>query len=178
MNTQFDQSQETMTLPRARGGNAAGMIKLAGIGVVVFAAIVFVASRFEHPREPSAAAVSSSTPHPMTAPTQLEFTHRWNWSESGNYIHIEGQVTNVSGERLEGMRIVISLADEAGNFVTSEVSYPQFDPLMPGQTSPYTSMISDNPAIKKYRVEFATRDGEKLKAADMTPASTVKKKKK
>lgn len=128
----------------------------------------------------------SSPPTPFTEPEQpklsekitfpLEYTHRWNWSESGNYFHIEGEITNLSGRKLDGVRIVLSFYDKQQNFVTSDISYPEFDPLMPGQTSPYTSMIAKNPVIDTYRVEFATRDGSTLPATEKVKPIQKRKK--
>jgi hypothetical protein len=122
----------------------------------------------------NASSGASSAPNqPLIKSSLLEYTHRWNWSESGNYFHIEGQVKNVSGERLAGTRIVLTFYDKQGRLVTSDVTYPEYDPLMPGQSSPFKSMTAANPAIETYTVEFAARGGEQLPAMDV---STEKKK--
>lgn len=107
----------------------------------------------------------------------VEYTHRWNWSASGDYIHIEGEIRNVTTERIEGIKIILTFYDKSQRLVTSDISYANFDPIMPGQTSPYTSMISANPAIDTYTVQFSTRSGERLNAIDRTaPPKKVKKK--
>jgi hypothetical protein len=121
----------------------------------------------------------STDPSPSTLiePTAIEYTHRWNWSDSGEYFYIEGTVTNVSGQKLNGVKIVVSFFDDQKSFVSSDFTYAEFDPLMPGQTAPYKLMMPKNPAIDTYQVAFAARDGAQLKAMAKMQPQTEKRKK-
>lgn len=67
---------------------------------------------------------------------------------------VEGQVKNVSNESLRNVQVVVEWFTAEGEFVKSDQALVEYDPILPGQTSPFTSITSDNPAMAKFRVTF------------------------
>ena len=67
---------------------------------------------------------------------------------------MRGQVKNISSERLEAVEAVVEFYDSEGNFVKSDSALIDYNPILPGQTSPFSVLSTDNPAIKRYSVTF------------------------
>jgi len=59
--------------------------------------------------------------------------------------------------------------------VTSEDAVLEYDPRMPGQTSPFKIMIRDNPLIKTFRVNFKHIFGSTIPFKDSTSRSLRQK---
>jgi hypothetical protein len=68
---------------------------------------------------------------------------------SSSYITVHGQVKNISGEGLENVQAVIEYYDTSGNFVTSDSALIDYNPILAGQTSPFSVTTRDNPTIKR-----------------------------
>ena len=61
---------------------------------------------------------------------------------------------NVSGAPLENLLAVVIFRTEDGTFVTSADSLLDFNPVMPGQTTPFSVMTTWNPLIKTGAITF------------------------
>ena len=61
---------------------------------------------------------------------------------------------NLTGEPMENVMAVVSYYDDQDNFVTSDDALIEYDPILPGQVSPFEVMTRNNPAIKTGRLEF------------------------
>jgi hypothetical protein len=77
-----------------------------------------------------------------------------------DYIRCEGRVTNVSPASLRHVLAFAQCFAKDGTFVTSEWSGLQYDPVLSGQTSPYTLLIRYNPAIKGCKISFKYLSGQ------------------
>ena len=86
----------------------------------------------------------------------------WSWSVEHGYITAEGQVGNISGVKLENVQAVVQFYTEDGEFVTSDSSIIEFNPLMPGQLSPFKVMEGNNPLIKSASISFKIMFGDAL----------------
>jgi hypothetical protein len=92
-------------------------------------------------------------------------------SDVGGFHYIEGQVKNLSDKPLENVTAVGIWYDKDGNFIKSDDAVIDYNPILPGQTSPFKTISTGNPAMSRYRVEFkrifggtiATRDDRKSK---------------
>ena len=62
---------------------------------------------------------------------------------------------NISEQKLDNVLAVLRYYTEDDTFVTSDDALLDFDPLMPGQTSPFKVYTRDNPLIKKGRLTFS-----------------------
>lgn len=87
-------------------------------------------------------------------------------SEYGGYHYVEGQVKNVTDAPLKNVTAVAIWSDKDGNFIKSDDALVEYNPLLPGQTSPFKTISTGNPAMAKYRVEFKTLLGGSLEVDD------------
>ena len=83
-----------------------------------------------------------------------------------SFVIVEGQVQNISSARLEAVQAVVTHYDGNGNFVTSDSALIEYDPLLPGQTSPYKVHTRHNPAMKTFNVEFKRLLGGEIYSVD------------
>lgn len=92
------------------------------------------------------------TPTPLTAPLILE--PGGGCTKSYGFITYEGLVTNNTAKSMEQVVAVASYFTADGTFVTSDEALIDYNPVLPGQSSPFSVISTDNPAISKCRVEF------------------------
>ena len=107
------------------------------------------------PNDNSRRPASSSEVTKPSVPTgpQLELV-RYAWQIEYGFAILEGQVRNISSEPLKNVAAVASFYDSNGGFITSSDTLIDYNPILPGQTSPFKVMATENPAMKKARVEF------------------------
>lgn len=122
---------------------------------------------------PSDRNTSSPSANPGQDSYELELLS-YRGERSYDYLIVEGQVRNISGEKLQGVMAVAECYDGGGNLVTSEDAVLEYDPIMPGQTSPFKVMVRDNPLIKTFRVNFKHIFGETIQYKDSTSTETPK----
>lgn len=75
-------------------------------------------------------------------------------SEAGNYFIGEGLVKNISSEPQRQVTAVVFMLDKDSNFIKSDDALIDYDPLLPGQSSPFKVIMSDNPLSAKGRIQF------------------------
>jgi hypothetical protein len=102
-------------------------------------------------RRPASPSVITNPPIP-TEP-QLELV-KYVWHIEYGYAILEGQVTNISSQPLKNVAAVASFYDLNGGFITSSDTLIDYNPVLPGQTSPFKIMATENPAMKKAGVAF------------------------
>ena len=78
----------------------------------------------------------------------------WYWSSERNYVTAEGQVKNISGKKLKGVVALVTWYDNKKNMVTSDTGFLEYNPIMPGQISPFKVTERYNPAMKSATIEF------------------------
>lgn len=86
----------------------------------------------------------------------------WHWSSGHNYVTAEGQVKNISGRKLERVQALVTWYDSNGNMITSDDSLIKYDPIMPGQVSPFKVMERYNPQMKSANIEFKFMWGNRI----------------
>ena len=96
---------------------------------------------------------SDSANAAATGSDQLELVS-FNCEKQYGYFTIKGQVKNISGASLKDVEAVGSIFTEDGTFVTSANAILEYNPVLPGQTSPFTVMSTDNPEATKCQIEF------------------------
>jgi hypothetical protein len=87
-------------------------------------------------------------------------------SEYGGYHITEGLVKNISSQPLKNVTAVGIWLDKDGEFIKSDDALIDYNPILPGQTSPFKTMSTGNPAMTKFRVEFKTLMGGTLAVDD------------
>jgi len=78
---------------------------------------------------------------------------------SNGFIIIQGQVENISSNELNNVEAIVRYYDKDNNFIRYDVATIQYNPIMPGQTSPFKVIGIDDPLIAKYSVYFQFTNG-------------------
>lgn len=78
----------------------------------------------------------------------------YSWHTEYDYAIYEGTVKNISSESLENVVAVVSFFDKKGTFITSSEALIKYNPILPGQISPFKVMKTQNPQMDKAGVEF------------------------
>ena len=82
------------------------------------------------------------------------------------YHQVEGQVRNLSEDSLKNVSVLVTWHTKDDTFVTSDDTLVEYNPLLPGQTSPFKSMTRSNPAMAKYTVAFKYLFGGTISVKD------------
>lgn len=86
----------------------------------------------------------------------------WNWGESYEHAIAEGLVKNISSQPIRNLEVVVSYYDSKDNFITSDSTLIDYNPILPGQASPFKSITTWNPAMAKASVDFKPMFGTPL----------------
>jgi hypothetical protein len=103
---------------------------------------------------------ASQTVEEDTTPKLQLLSH--DGDTESDYIIVEGQIKNISTEKLENVEALVEFFDENDNFIKSDSALIEYDILLPDQTSPFKVMTITNPEIKIYRVSFKYFSGGKI----------------
>lgn len=149
-------------------------ILLVAIGTLVLVGLV-IANMNQPASPPHMVRHAASTTPPPPATPQLALLSSRGGSSSSAYYKVEGEVRNISSEPIRSIVAVATWYDKADQFISSDSGLVAFDPLMPGQTSPYSVLIRSNPLMHQYGVAFKTMGGEELRVEDRRKSSAKKK---
>jgi flagellar basal body-associated protein FliL len=149
-----------------------GLVILAGCcGLVRLSNTVFESVELELTKTPGSTSRPGATPRPTATPEYLLELLSLNseTSSGGSYITVYGQVKNISNRSLENVEAVVQYYDSSDKFVKSDDALIDYDPILPGQTSPFSVITADNPEIDSYSVSFkflldgtiSSKDGRK-----------------
>ena len=116
-----------------------------------------VAARTEaltHLRE-TARARPTRTPRPtIPPPYKLALISASCTRSSSTFIRCEGFVKNLTSNVLENVEVLINWYDANDIPRSSDEALIDFNPILPGQTSPWSSIGTYNPALTTFRVQF------------------------
>jgi hypothetical protein len=115
-------------------------------------------------REAASGGASTSTPQLALLST------RGYETEGGGYYVVEGQVQNVSTKSLDSIEAVSTWYAADGTLITSDSALIEYNPILPGQTSPFKTMSTANPKMSKYAVEFKAMFGSTIQTEDRRKA--------
>lgn len=73
---------------------------------------------------------------------------------SSAYMRVEGEVRNLTDQPIARIRAVVTWRTEQGEFITTDETMIDYDPLLPGQSSPFQVLTRNNPEMKRHWVEF------------------------
>lgn len=150
--------------------SSAGAKVLAGLLLLLF--MGWCSSQFTTPTPSAPTTRASSSPsQPTPAPSPPRdvlalVSARGYESESGNYWYVEGQVQNISETPLKNVEAVSTWFTKDGTFIKSDSAIIEYNPLMPGQTSPFKTITRGNPQMSKYSVDFKQLMGGTLRTRD------------
>lgn len=87
----------------------------------------------------------------------------WHWSKDYGYATAKGQVKNISNRKLKNVEALVTWYNKSGEMITSDSSLIEYNPIMPGQISPFQVMESYNPAMQNATIEFKFMWGEPIR---------------
>lgn len=131
-------------------------IGCAGAGcltLVVIFMIFYVTGAIDRSNKESLGGAASVAGPPAATGPQLEL-QSWHWGEEYSHAIAEGTVKNISGENLRNVTAVVTFMSKDGSFITSSDALVDYNPILPGQTSPFKVITTHNPAMRRARVEF------------------------
>ena len=138
------------TPPKQKAGGAG---KAVGVALLVMLGIGWCASLIN--TSTSGRLTSDDRSTATSSLPQLELlASKQRRSAGGSYLEVEGQVKNISSEALQRVTAVTSWSDSSGKFITSDQAIIEYDPILPGQTSPFKTMTRINPLMENFSVEF------------------------
>jgi len=83
----------------------------------------------------------------------------WSWHEEGSYAIVEGLVKNISDASLEDVQAACEFYTEDKDFITSDTSLIEYNPLLPEQTSPFKIYAKFNPRMHSAKIDFKKHFG-------------------
>jgi hypothetical protein len=86
----------------------------------------------------------------------------WSWSSEHGYVTVEGQVGNISGRKLQNVEALAQFYTADKTFITSDTALIEYNPLMPGQVSPFKVMLPHNPMMQTASISFKIMWGDAL----------------
>lgn len=88
----------------------------------------------------------------------------WSWARDASdyWVEAKGQVKNISDRSLRNVEVLVTFYDKNGTFITASDALIEFNPILPGQTSPFRAMETYNPAMAKATIEFKFLMGETI----------------
>jgi len=86
--------------------------------------------------------------------------------EKGTFHMVEGEVINLTDESLRNVAVVATWYAEDGTVIISDDAPIRSNPIWPGQTSPFKTVTSTNPAMSKFSVSFQEPLGGTINTRD------------
>ena len=102
----------------------------------------------------------SGAPAPSAAPVLR--SAGWRCYTEATFEKLEGQVTNISDKPISNVEAVEVFKTGSDQFVKSADAMLTYNPIMPGQTSPFLVITTGNPMISNCSVSFTTLFGGTL----------------
>lgn len=84
------------------------------------------------------------TSQQISTEPQLGLLSSRGYKSSISHMNVEGQVRNITDKSLKSIQVVVQWFDKNGNFVTSDEALIEYNPILPGQTSPFEVLSSYN----------------------------------
>jgi peptidyl-prolyl cis-trans isomerase A (cyclophilin A) len=126
----------------------------------------YISKNFPNMDRIKSAKISAEVAEPLVSnQPQLELL-KYAWHREYDFAILEGQVRNISSQPLRNVEALASFYDADGGFITSSDSLIEYNPILPGQTSPFKVMQSWNPAMKKAGVAFKDLMGGSIPLRD------------
>jgi hypothetical protein len=119
---------------------------------------------------------TSTSPEPTALPTPqyaLEIeSFKCTPDASVGFAYVEGEVKNISTDSLSDVEAVGTWYTSAGTFIVSDDALTDFNPILPGQTSPFKTYSTYNPEMRKCDLKFKDLFGGQIPASGLAPTAT------
>ncbi len=88
-----------------------------------------------------------------------------NFYVENGFYNVEGEVKNISPDRLANVEAVVTFYDRGHNVIKTADALIEYNPVLPGQRSPFHVVATGNPAIKTETLTFAFLNGAEIPAS-------------
>ena len=78
----------------------------------------------------------------------------WSWRVEDGYAFVIGEVTNRSTQKIENIDVIISYHTKEGTLVKTDSALVEYNPTLPGQTTPFEVITRYNPRIETAQLNF------------------------
>ena len=152
--------------PQAKSIGVVGIIFILFVGYLLISVIGVIGSK----TNPTSTISTSSYAVPSASePPPLE-VQSWRCESEHGYSYVRGEVKNISSRKLENVTAVGEFRTASGELVKSEHALIEYNPILPGQTSPFHAGGTTNPEMKTCTFSFK----ELLSGTEISYISKVK----
>ena len=142
------------TKPAQKGISIIGWIAIVFLGLFIIGMMIGPDKSTSTNPDSTFSADQSNAVTPATPePPPLEVLS-WRCDNEHGYIHVRGEVRNVSSRKLENVVAVGEFRTKDGELVKTGEALLDYNPIMPGQKSPFSAGGTDNPSIKNCQIAF------------------------
>ena len=122
------------------------------------------------PSTPMSSTAITSAPDDVAQPKLKVLS--WSCGGEYGYSNVQGEVQNISSENLPNVQVVGEFKTADGDLIKTADAMIDYNPILPGQKSPFKALTTSNPAIKKCGMSFKFLMGGEI------PTTEVEKTKK
>lgn len=102
---------------------------------------------------------STETSAPTPTPAPVLKLIDWKWGKDYDFVKAVGRVKNLSDKPLKNIQAVVTWETSDGQTITTGTALIKFNPIMPGQTSPFEVLEPYNPQMSRASITFTTLFG-------------------
>jgi len=117
-------------------------------------------------QQPEASLKQHVEENPRSKPTQDLIIESWRLTVESDLALVSGEVTNNSGEELKSVTAVASFYAADDSFLSTSSGIVEFNPILPGQTSPFKAYDFNVSAIKSAKLSFKHFSGGTISTFD------------
>lgn len=149
-------------------------VAIAGTLLAVLAGWQFTSSNGEARARTTYRFAENGAAHPASQATPLALIDsRVERSAAGDFWYVEGEVQNVSEQRLVNIQVVTTWFNRGQERIRTEGGLIDLQQLMPGQTSRFHTLTKYHPAITSVKIAFESDLGAPLSVRDDAARSAV-----
>ncbi len=137
--------------PQSKSVGLGGIILVLFVGYIIFVVAGGGGSGSSSSGTTAGSSAAYAPPPPASPPLELQ---SFRCEKEHGYVFVRGEVKNVSSEKLKNVVAVGEFRTKSGELVKSEDALIDYNPIMPGQTSPFSAGGSDNPQISGCELAF------------------------
>jgi hypothetical protein len=105
------------------------------------------------PIESSSASIESSAAKETPGATESGkdlVVKSWSCTmdSGGSWVEIQGELKNASSSSITRLQVVATLRTADGTFISSGETFPEYETILPSQTSPFEVSVGFNPAVR------------------------------
>jgi hypothetical protein len=150
-------------VPQPRQGTWRAVLVLGVLGLAALVSVVLDNIITKDERHNPTAAAAPVTSEPTDALELLSLRDR---RSSTSHVRVTGEVRNISDDRLSGVLAVVTWRTASGALVVADEALLEYNPLMPGQATPFETISTYNPEMSTYSVAFRTLSGAAIRTKD------------